>query len=388
MTVSFAMTAPWHLLLDQAVAPQRVWRDILGNSFDRLSQFLAPTGHIADFVPCPSTPINGCGLRISRAVDGLLTGACAENECPKTSFSRAELALMKIDWSALLASLGKALALTGTPGQVAALPAATQVGWIAPAQTARYPVFFCAPTEFHPIFPEIQRFAERSAGGPFVVIVPSRSALDTDSATMLKNRNAGMLVLEEDFAVDPNGRLLANDAAAQLVEFALAASGVRAEPELPRFPTPEGAEWGDLKISEINGHTIEIHAVVRTRGRVLEARESYSFEKLLLAKRSGKDVAPVGAWDSFLMPIIRKRRVAASNADEWELLKKNKQQIAALLGRVTGLDAKGAFTSHAGRSCYEAAFQVDCSARDETPVPEAPRRLNQKGAVARGMSDE
>lgn len=388
MTESCEMETLWQPLLEQALAPQRVWRDMLGQNFDRLSAFLAPTGGIADFVPCANTPVNGCGLRISHAADGLLAGICAENECPKTSFSRAELAILKIDWSALLVSLGKALALTGTPGQVASLPAATQVGWIAPAQTARFPVFFCAPTEFHPVFPEIQRFAERSAGGPFVVIVPSRASLDTDSCAVLKSRDAALLVLEEDIAIDPNGRLLASEAATRLIEFALAAGGVRSEPGLPKFPTPEGAQWTDLKISEVNGHTIEIHAVVRARGRVLEARESYSFEKLHLAKRSGKDVAPMDCWTEFLMPIIRKRRVAASNIAGWSGLKKHKQQVAALLSDLTGLDAKDAFTSHAGRSCYEAAFRVDCAAHEETPIPDAPRRLNQKGAVARGRSDE
>ena len=388
MTVSFAMTAPWHLLLDQAVAPQRVWRDLLAQEFDGVSRFLAATGDIADFVACPKTAATGCGLRVSPAADGSMVGVCTENECARTSFSRSDLAIMKVDWATLLAALGQALGLSGHPDQVGSLPAAAQVGWIAPAQTARCPVFFCAPTKFSPLFPHLQRFAERAAGEPFALILPSRTSVDTDSAGLMNRRKAEMVVLEEAVSMDANGRLLAKEAAVRLTKFALAAGGITAVAPGPRFPTPEGARWRDFKITAIDQHTIEIHASVRTRSGPKQATESYSFSDFGFTKRSGKGVKPSVDWENFLIQIVQHRRVVAESPRAWGALKNSKEHVAAALKDLTEIDPDDAFISYPGRRCYEAGFNVACSPAEETPVPDAPRRLNQKGEVARNRRDE
>jgi hypothetical protein len=317
-----------------------------------------------------------------------MVGVCTENECPRTSFSRSDLAIMKVDWATLLAALGQALRLSGHPDRVASLPAAAQVGWIAPAETARYPVFFCSPTKFSPLFPHLQRFAERAVGEPFVLILPSRTSVDTDSAGLMNRRKVEMVFLEEAVAMDANGWLLANEAAARLNKFALEAGGITAVVPGPKFPTPEGARWRDLKITAIDQHTIEIHASVRTRSGTKQATESYSFSDFGFTKRSGKGVKPSVDWENFLLPIVQHRRVVAESPRAWDALKKSKEHVAAALKDLTKIDPAEAFISYPGRRCYEAGFNVACSPAEETPVPDVPRRLNQKGEVARNRRDE
>ena len=382
------MMHSWRTLLEQCIASQRAWRDLLGADFERALQFLAPTGDIADFVACPRTVAMSCGWRVRPAPDGSLFGFCDEDECAKTPFSRAELAMMEVDCATLFSLLGKALGLSGHPDQVGSLPAGAQIGWIAPAQTARYPVFFCAPTKFSPLFPHLQRFAERAAGEPFALILPSRTSVDTDSAGLMNRRKAEMVVLEEAVSMDANGRLLAKEAAARLTRFALEAGGITAVAPVPRFPTPEGARWRDFKITAIDQHTIEIHASVRTRSGTKQATESYSFSDFGFTKRSGKGVKPSVDWENFLIQIVQHRRVVAESPRAWNALKKSKEHVAAALKALTEIEPDDAFISYPGRRCYEAGFNVACSPAEETPVPDAPRRLNQKGGIARNRHDE
>ena len=383
------MTLLWRTLLGQGVASQRAWNELLGPDFWRASQFLTPTGDIADFVACPRTVAMNCGWRIRPAPDGSLFGFCDEDECAKTEFSRTELAMMKVEWATLLAALGKALGLSGRPDQIGSLPAVAQVGWIAPAQTARYPVFFCAPTKFSPLFPQLQRFAERSADEPFALILPSRASVDTDSAGLMNRRKAEIVVLEEEVSIDANGRLFAKEAAARLTKFALVAGGITAVARAPRFPTPEGARWRDFKITAIDQHTIEIAASVRARSGTKQATESYSFLDFGFTKRSGKGVKPSVDWENFLIQIVQHRRVVAESPRAWNALKKSKEHVAAALKELTGIQPDDeTFISYPGRRCYEAGFNVACSPAEETPVPDAPRRLNQKGEVARNRRDE
>jgi len=297
--------------------------------------------------------------------------------------------MMKVDWPTLLAALGKVLCLTGQPDRVDALPVAVQIGWIAPAQTARFPVFFCAPTAFYPLFPSLQRFAERAAGTPFVLVVPSRDQLDTDCLGLLTSRKAKTVFLEEDVTLTSTGDMQCQQTAERLVKYALEVAGVNEPTTMPKFPTPEGATWEDFTITEIDGLTIEILAKVRTPSGIREASEQYTCERLGLSKKSKDGVKPVGAWD-FLMNIVQHRRVVVPYklTSLWSQTKKQKEQITAVLEELTSLKGAGAFTTTLGRCYYESVFKVNCELKDAPPIPDAPRRLNQKGLVAKNDADE
>lgn len=366
----------WKTLLEGGESSLAAWLDALGDDAGSLRQFLAPTGRGADFVPC-AKPYN-CGWRIP---PGELVGRCPEGECPPRAFGRHELAMVDVDWARLLESLSRALGLTGRPDRVDGLPVAAQLGWIAPVQTARFPAFFCAPTAFHPLFPGLQRFAERAAGGPFAVVVPARDYLDTDCLGLLAARKAEAVFVDEDVAAKPDGNLEATAAADRLLRFALDRAGISAPESKAVFPTPEGAMWEDFAVSEVDGHTVRVTAEVRRGGRTERESETYSFDRLGLANGSKSKGAPVVAW-GFLMGIVAEYRVVPESARDWSRMKKRKERVAETLRGLTGLDGDP-FAVGPGR-CYTPKFKVDRDPSAAKPEPEAPKRIDRTGRVRRG----
>ena len=343
----------------------------------RLRRYLTSTGRTASFVPCGKS--RDCGWRIP---PGQLVGRCPDGECQSQEFSNSELAMVDVDWATLLGEFGEALGLSGHPDAVAKTPVAVQLGWIAPAQSARFPVFFCAPTSFYPAFLMIQRFAERVTGMPFVLVIASRDQLDTDSLGLLNSRKAEAVFLDDEVKIDRNGGLNAREASDRLVKFALTTAGVTLKPAIPKFPTPEGAQWNDFTLVETNAHAVEVRVCVRTPSGTKTAKREYSFEDLLLAKTVGGKSTPTRDW-TFLRIIVHRRRITANSTKEWDSLKTSKKNVARILRDMTGLDGSGAFLDHPGRRCYEAVFHVECEAGEETPVPGVPKRVDRKGEAAK-----
>lgn len=365
------MTPPWQRLLQQRIAPAMAWRVVLGDHFDGLSRFLMASGALADFLPCPRTSTTHCGYTVRPGEkDDEFVGFCPEGECPRVELSRSDIALLEVDWLALAGRLGSALGLTGSPSLSA--PGIGMLGWVAPTAPSRLPVFLALGREPAEVFDAAQRFAEQSPARPFALVVLSRDALNTECLALLHRRGADVVALDEAVEVSASGELAAPAAAKHLVEFALAQ--VRSGAQVGREPldTPDGATWEDVTVREIDGHTIEIHCQVHRGRETREARQTYSCEGLGLVKKSAKGIKPSAGWSSFLLPILQRKRVAASDADAWLRLRQTKKAVAKLLEDLTGLPAAGAFTAHAGRLCYEAVFKVECSPSDELPVPDPP----------------
>lgn len=371
------MLKSWPTLLEQRIAPHRTWREILGTDFERLLQFLVPTGDIAVFVTCPRTQVTGCGWRVRQATDGSLIGFCAEDECAKTEFSRAELAMMNVDWPALLRKLGVALGIDGRAEVLVETPLVAQIGWIAPAQTARFAAFFCAPTAYSPLFPQLQRLAERVAGNPFAVVIPSRDQLDTDCLGLLASRKCQAVFMDEDVGLDGDGRLHATAASETLSGFARA--GLTPAKPKSKFATPEGATWADLRISEVDNHTICITAAVKRGSKVRAAKEVYTFDQLGMRNDAKKEPKPVAAWD-LLLDFIQDYRVIADGSHSWSQMKKQKEKLTGMLCDLTGLDADPFET---GRRCYTPKFKVDGDPTRAKPEPERPRAIDESGKPLR-----
>ena len=372
----------WQSLLEGGESSQFAWRQDLDGEASGLRKYLTSTGRTASFVPCGES--RDCGWRI---IEGQFVGRCPEGLCDPKDFERSDLAMVDVDWATLLGDLGGALGLSGCPDAVTKTPAAVQLGWIAPVQSARFAVFFCAPTPFYPAFPMIQRFAELAAGKPFVLVIASRAQLDILSLGVLHSRKAEAVFLDDEVKIDESGRLDALGAANRLVKFALAISGVTLKPSIPKFPTPEGAQWSDITILEVDGLTIEVRACVKTPSGPREQSAKYTYEALGLTKLVGGRQVPSSDC-AFLVEILRHRRVSVDSQKEWDSLRGFRNNIGGLLQDLTGLPSSGAFILHRGRRCYEAAFQVECEPGEEMTVPGPPRRLNREGRVGKGPDDE
>ncbi len=372
----------WQHLLQGGESSQFAWVQALGEEGAVLRRYLTATGRVAEFIPCGDA--GGCGWRV--APDGL-TGRCPEGVCTPKEFDRSDIAMVDVDWSELLGNLGRALGLDGVPGQIDRLAAATQLGWIAPAEPARFAVFFCAPSAFFPAFPMIQRFAERVAGKPFVLVIASRELLDTDSLGLLASRKAEVVFLDDSVRINQDGRMEAEEAAERLATWALRTAGVVSKISLPKFPTPRGAQWKDFTIAELDGATVEFRAKVRVAGGHDEPRAHYSYERLGLSRIVAGE-HKLTADGLFLQRILRHRRAAETTLKKWDSLRGYRSKIGDLLQRITGLPSEDAFIRHDRVQCYEAAFQVECLPGEEAPLPATARRLNRRGEIAKGPRDE
>jgi hypothetical protein len=377
----------WHHLTDIRVAAQVTWREALDSDFERVSRFLVPTGATAEFVPCTKTPINHCGYKVRPASEaGTFTGFCPEDNCPRIPLTAADVALLTVDWGLLLSEAASSIGLAGSPSMEA--PGVGHLGWFSIGENARFPAFVCIPNRNEATLPAIQRFAARTQGAPFILLAVSRAALDVDSLGILSASKSEPIFLEADAHMGRNGRIEMSDAAERLVRFASSAVvDTRKDGPQPMI-LPQGARWEDVTIKEIDGHTIKIFCRVRQGRNSREVQQNYSFENLGLAKRTTMGTKPSVAWIKFLIPILNGKRVVAADVDEWSRMRKWKEEVAAILHAVTGLPSDGAFEDYRGRSCYEAKFNVECAPSDIVPIPGAPRRINQKGKIARGPDDE
>jgi hypothetical protein len=377
----------WTQLLDTRIAAQKTWQHLLGPNFDAVSRFLTPTGSAAEFLPCDKTSESHCGYKIRPGIEhDEVVGYCPEGECSRIDLTSADVALLTVDWSLLLSEIATALELQGQPNQES--PGLGQLGWIVPGEGKRFPVFFAATVNRQSPFPALQRFAARSSGTPFVFVTHSRSVLDVDSLGILSASKAEAVFLDMDVAIERSGSINAPEAAQRLMKFAIASAGSTAKEGPTQMILPEGADWQDVTIREVDGHTVEVFCQVRMGKATKEVRQTYTFENLGLSKRTSAGAKPSIAWENFLIPIISRKRIAASSSVKWARMRKWKEEIAAILHHVTGLPADGAFEHHRGRHCYEANFKVECDPRDIVPIPDAPRRLNQKCKVARSPDDE
>lgn len=366
--------SPWKLLFDRPVAPRRAWQERLGDNYAAFEPFLLPTGSYADFLPCPRSATKDCGRRVVPGDGQLCVAVCPDDQCDPIEVSRADRATLRVDMELIVTALSKALGLCGTSGTDSG---GAHLGWISPVQSARYQAFLSCPPCGESHFPLAQRFAERAAGEAFAFVLPSREDLDTDLVGLLSRRLAMPVFMEEEIDFLPDGNLEAEDARNRLVEFALVRAGIKKEFKLPRFPTPNGANWPDITITADNEHTLKIAAVVRAGMNAVEVTQSYSFKDLGLMKDSTDGPVPTSDWDNFLLKIIRKRRLVGNSPKHWGSLKTSKKLISRLLGDLTGLDPRGAFTDHPGLRCYEASFQVECERGAECPIPGTPRGLKE-----------
>lgn len=366
-------SSAWQWLARQRIAPAMTWRTLLGDDFDGLSRFLLPSGVLADFVPCPRTATTQCGYSVRPGDgDGEFVGFCPEGECPRIELARSSIVLLQVEWQALADEVAKALGLSGVCTVYA--PGLAQLGWIAPVMTARYPVFFSAVASPSDNFGHIQRFAERAIG-PFVVILPSREALDLEAVGLIYTRNALAVFMDEGVDVGAEGQIDVEDARLAMEEFALVRAGVKAERKLPTFPTPHGAAWSDIRITAPrNEHEVTVAATVRSGGAATEVSADYSFEDFGLMRESADGSVPTKDWEEFFIQLVLHKRVAARTPKGWGRLKTAKKKVSRILGEITGLDPRGAITDHPGLRCYEAVFQVECERGKETPVPSDPRR--------------
>lgn len=372
----------WNSLLEGGETSQFVWSQKLAKCGVGFSKYLISTGRRAEFIPCGER--YGCGWHVAPKQ---YVGRCPEGECPRREFSRSDLAMVTVDWSWMFKNLASAFELCGEPEVFVKMPVAMHLGWIAPAQSVRFPVFFCVPTAVYPVFPMIQRVAERAAGKLFVLVIASRDLLDVDSLGLLHSRKGEVVFLDEEVAIKSDGRMEAREAASRLVKFALATAGISSKPPIPKFPTPEGTQPQDLTIVEVDGVTIEVRASVRVGKSFHRACEQYTYESLGLTKRVRGNPVPTQNC-SFLIAVLHHRRVFAESERGWETLRKYRSEIGALLEKLTGLKSSELFTVHRGYRGFEAAFKVECECGNETPLPKVPRRLNLEGRVARNSADE
>jgi len=259
------MTSPlrnlWHAiesLPDLAAVPSE-WQSLLGAEHDLVRRFLLPTQRLARSVKS-TIPGRACVHEIRRH-KGEYLAVCPDG-CDTVTLAKTEIVIHKLDVPALCREIAEALVIeAATPETLPHAARAMHIGEYVPYSGLRFPACLAVTGE-----PEDMRRvvdALLAKGGAFILLAPTRPALTQSCADSLRQTKSCFLALAEVLGLDARGRLALSDghtAEALLADFRAANTPKPEEQDgMVFFPTPAGAQWGDVTIRFIDGETASVN---------------------------------------------------------------------------------------------------------------------------------
>lgn len=233
------------------------WQALLADDHEFAVRFLLPTKRIAGSVD-RSILGRTCTHEIRKFKDEYIE-VCA-NGCDTATRSREEVTIHRLN----VVSLGREIAETLHLEAVSAKPVpnvndAWMIGELIPLAGYRFPVCLSFTGEPDVLHAVVTGLAARNE--PFILMLPTRSALCQMVADLLKRTESLFLSLDQLIG-DDNGRmsLLSGSTAADVfIRFCGAhVPDPNADEGMVFFPTPAEAKWEDVSIRFIDRHSVYI----------------------------------------------------------------------------------------------------------------------------------
>lgn len=198
-----------------------------------------------------------------------------------------DTALWRIEMAAVARAVAIGAGLHGAVGQLDEAPEAWSLGEFIPIAGERFPVYFVAVGGDD----ELRRVCAVIAGlsaRPFVLITPSRRFATPRCNDRLGAGTAGWLALNECARVDGTGEIRFRQPLDMLLRPFLATylPDSFGQPRRPRFPTPPGVGWGDIRIRFTDAHTVNV--------QVRDRSQSYTYEGM--GMRDKRTPRPTLQW--------------------------------------------------------------------------------------------
>jgi len=227
----------------------------------------------------------------------------------------------------LVHDVARTLGLDGDPERLA--HRVWLLGRFVPISGERFPVYFAAGRDRDELAAMAGRVAARTAG-PLILVTPTERWIGEEVRSLLRDRESVSVALEHLLEVTEEGLILSRplrDSVAGFVRRHVpqAAGAV----QQPRFPTPPGACWSDVKIRFLDGHTVSVSVGGVSR--------RYTYEEMGLGTANARK--PTVQWDLLRAFAAGRGQLTWESHHASRHNQKRKERLAQRLQAFFGIDS-------------------------------------------------
>ncbi len=265
------------------------WQMRIGEGYEPAKPFLRPSGKLVSSHPCTERRPCECAHEVvEHGLDDIVAVCRCGRGCTTFPLNRSEIAVYELDRMAFDQTVAGAFNLMGEPHTENGLHQTTRIGVYSPYAGFRFPVYLTIqlePDDFHHVVSGLVSRPHK----PFVLLAPTRNHCAGRTEELLTDRKSAFVSLEENIELAGYPRLcllrpfddiLSSFQAANLP----APDGGGA---MAFFPTPPDANWSDVSIRFVDGHTVSIK--VKSEQRV------FNYTQMGMANRKNGD--PTNQWN-------------------------------------------------------------------------------------------
>ena len=238
-----------------------VWREHMGDELQFLQPLLRPMEELAMSVPWPGT-IEGRKVVVHDEDDIVAVDPETRESAP---IRREDIVLWQLDADTLFRGVATALGLTGTPSSVGMGNRLWWLGDYVPVEGERFPVYLATTRDAQSLLRSAGHISALSQR-PFVLVTPTRAGASEELNRVVEGRSSAWITLAESLTWQGEGVFEPKASLEQSMD-TFAGRHIKvaaARSDTPRFATPAGARWSDVRIRFTDAHTVSVSVKTQT----------------------------------------------------------------------------------------------------------------------------
>lgn len=310
---------------EECLATESEWRSRLGESFSQVEPLLVGTTSIASSVTLDGEDDE---RTIVPGQNGGLIAVCQKTGS-QTAIDPVEVTLRRLAAGAVAKSVAEAMSLEGVVAPVEDVEGAWTIGEFIAVEGERFPVYFVAVADERSLRSACNSLSGIS-GRPFVLVTPTRRFSTPKINDRLGATGSGWIALSESARLHASGRLQLRLPLQNLLRpfLAIQLPDLFGQPRRPRFPTPPGAQWSDVRIRFTDAHSVQI--------KIKDITHSYTYEGMgMNDKRTPR---PTNRWTLLHSFATGGGKLTWDHTDASPRNKKRRERLADDLRAFFGID--------------------------------------------------
>lgn len=302
------------------------WQERLPGDGEVARRFLVGSGRTASAIRFDGESSD----RIVRpGADGELLAVC-ESTGRIDCVDHETVALLNLNIDTLAESISRAMLLQGTAGRLDGQQWTWWLGDYAPIEGGRFPVYFIAapdPDSFHAACLAVAG----SAGRPFIIVSPTRRHATAENRGKPGMPTVEWISLAECTEIGDDGDVQLQRPLESILGPFLRRRlpEVFGEPLRPRFPTPVGATWADVRMKFKDPHTITISIGGVTK--------TYTYAEMGMA--DGRTPRPNEQWELLRQCALEGGQLTWTGVSPSRKNQKRRERLGEHLRAFTGIES-------------------------------------------------